>query len=193
MTAKHAKPAPKKRIKINKKHFWLNLVLCIALIVSTSVTTLSSGAWLYHAPDAKVVKLKGSNLSISIVDVKGQQLIPGKTYTLSATPTVTIAANSVECWAFVRIVEQVDQFDTFSMHANWKQYGSTAYYYQKVASSTSATTLQILANNTIKAKDSLEHSNGTLTGSTVTFRSCAVQAVGGIDIDTAKNLADNVI
>ena len=147
---------------------------------------------MYTARVTDGLQFNKQTLSISIVDVVGQQLIPGKTYTLSATPTVTVAANSAPCYLFVRIYEPTNHFDNFSFHSNFTQYSDTQYYYKAVDTSTSDQTFQILTNNQIKARDALTHTDGTLTGSTITFRSCAIQQANRT-IDQAKDQVDAVI
>ncbi len=192
MNAKHAKTARAHMKNPSLKSKIMVLIICLSLSLTLVFSGASSFAWMYTARVTDGLQFNKQTLSISIVDVVGQQLIPGKTYTLSAAPTVTVAANSAPCYLFVRIYEPTNHFDNFSFHSNFTQYSDTQYYYKAVATSTSDQTFQILTNNQIKARDALTHTDGTLTGSTITFRSCAIQQAN-LTIDQAKDQVDAVI
>ena len=92
------------------------LIVCLSLSLTLVFSGASSFAWMYTGKKSDTITFNKVSLSTSVVDVKGQQLIPGKTYTLSAAPYVTVAANSIDCYLFVHITGGgVSQFDTFTM------------------------------------------------------------------------------
>ncbi|MBR4868363.1 MAG: hypothetical protein IKU10_04330 [Clostridia bacterium] len=172
MKAKHLKPDSPKRLTLKSK--LLATVLSLALIVCLVFSGSPTFSWMYTAKKTDTITFGKTSLSITITDAAGQQLIPGKTYTLSANPKATVAANSVPCYLFVHVVDSKSQFDAFSYNS-WTQVGSTGYYYKTVATSTSAQSFNVFTSNQVKAKDSLTHSSGTLTAGKITVNYCAIQ------------------
>ncbi len=187
---RHYKKTHRRRAPI--KNTILALITCLSLISCLVFSGPASFAWMYTARVTDGLQFTKTSLSITAADAAGQQLIPGKTYTLSATPQATVAANSVPCYLFVHVVESIDQFDDFSMASGWTQVGSTGYYYRTVAKSSSAQSFNVFTSNQVKAKDDLVHSSGTLTAGKITINYCAIQQANLTATD-AKNLVDDVI
>ncbi len=175
MNAKHAKPARVHMKNPSLKSKIMVLIVCLSLSLTLVFSGASSFAWMYTAKKTDTITFTKTSLSITIADAAGQQLIPGKTYTLSAAPQASVEASSVPCYLFVHVVESIDQFADFTYASGWTQVGSTGYYYQTVAASSSKQSCNVFASNQVKAKDALVHSSGTLTAGKITINYCAIQ------------------
>lgn len=111
---------------------------------------------------------------------KSYKMVPGNV--LSKDPTVTVLANSEDCWVFVQVVASSNaaSFLEYSINTSWKQLtGVDNVFYAKVPSSTTATTLPILVDNQVTVRTNVtEEMMEALTEATyptLAFNAYAIQ------------------
>lgn len=167
--------------------------LCVALAVLTIAgTTL---AYL-TSQDTVTNTFTVGNVAITLTETTGEtyHIVPGQN--LSKDPKVTVAANSENCWLFVKVVE-----------ANWPEFTDTAgnrlvnymiadgwtalpgndgVYYREVTTSATAQEFAVLENNVVTVSGDLtaEQLQTVTVNPTLSFYGYAIQKAG---FDTAAD------
>lgn len=115
------------------------------------------------------------------------KMVPGKE--LTKDPTVTVEADSEDCWLFVKVEESenLDEFISWAVNDGWTVLeGKNGVYYREVKASDEDQEFTVLKDNTVTVlgtvtKEDLDELTGE-TLPTLTFTAYAVQKDG---FDTA--------
>ncbi len=164
------------------------LILALILLVGGAHYYNNTGAWLTASDtaDNPVITLDDATISLTSVaaSTTSHQIIPGSTITIGSNgPKVTVPANTLKCYVFIRPLatepNSIDYF-SFAVDSGFTRYSSSSsLYYKVVEKSTSAQTFNTIASITFNS--GLTNANiksiGTGTSSSVylTLKACAVQ------------------
>ena len=185
-TSKHSET--KRRFQLNPlKNSAFALILALILLIG-GVHFGTTGAWLVASDtaDNPVITLDDATLTLTSVaaSTTSHQIIPGSTITIGSNgPKVTVPANTLKCYVFIRPIatepNSIDYF-SFAVDSGFTRYSSSSsLYYKVVEKSTSAQTFNTIASITFST--GLTNANiksiGTGTSSSVylTLKACAVQ------------------
>ena len=172
------------------------IVAVVALVLVLCCAMGGTLAWLVAKTDPVVNTFTYGNINIDLSESENLNLkmIPGND--IKKDPTVTVKANSEDCWLFVR-VKASDNFDTFMTYAveeGWTLYdtdktgsnietaGNDDYViYRKVTASDIDQNFTVLANNnvTVRGEGVTKEMFAALTETTrptLTFTAYAVQS-----------------
>lgn len=131
------------------------ITILVTVLVCFGVfgTTL---AYLMDKTDTITNTFTYGNVDIELAETTGTtyKMLPGHVY--KKDPTVTVKANSENCWVFVK-VEKSTNFDTFMTCAiadGWTLVdGETNVYARSVTSATADQPFAVLANNQVTIKN----------------------------------------
>ena len=177
---------------------YLLVVACIALVMGVAIG--GTVAWLQDSTTEVVNTFSPADIDITLVETPNTdgddedteldhwtaQLIPGTSYIKD--PKVTVEANSVKCYLFVKVVETNKPSDyleyTFKADG-WTKLESassssepvTTVYYRVVDESTSAQSWELLADNKVTVKDTVTTDTMPESGNTpsITFTAYAIR------------------
>ena len=171
------------------------LLLSIATVLMFFGLIGSSIAWLITSTDPIVNVFTYGDIQIKLEETTGDRykMTPGAT--LKKDPTLTVLANSEDCWLFIKIdesaVEKLSDYIDYSIADGWTALnGVSGVYYREVESSDQDVAFSVLANDQVTVKGSvtkemLEKLNDT-NYPTLTFTGYAVQRDADIEeVDTA--------
>ena len=130
------------------------ITILVTVLVCTAVfgTTL---AYLMDKTETITNTFTYGNVDIDLTEASPREykMLPGHEYTKN--PTVTVKANSEDCWVFIKI-EKSANFDTFmtcAIDSTWgdaiETNGTTSVYAQKVTGVTADRDLAVLAGNKV--------------------------------------------
>lgn len=127
----------------------------------------------------------GTEVAAGVTDWSAQ-MIPG--YTYSKNPKVTVKANSVDCYLFVKFVEPTAnsalEYTSNLTSESWTQGTGeeegkngvpTSVWYREVTSSTSDQSWELIANNRVKIKEDLTKTTMPTSSLTMTYTAYACQ------------------
>lgn len=177
------------RRSVSSKTFVVMLALVLALGCAVGGTI----AWLTKTTDPVVNTFTYGNIDITLTETTGEnyKIIPGKD--LPKDPTVTVKANSEECWLFVKVVETgtfVENKVTYTIRANgWTKGDSTDIpadvYYRVVPAAETDTVFYMLTGDTANPNGVVTVSPelnkdeiATATNPTLAFTAYAIQKEG---------------
>lgn len=164
---------------MKKKTLALLLACCLAIGVAAGGTL----AWLTDSTSEVKNTFTSADIGVTLIETKkpdgtevaagvtdwAAQMIPG--YTYSKNPTVTVKANSVDCYLFVKFAENNNPSTYLTYTSNltaengWTKLtdveGVNNVWYREVTSSTSDQFWKLLANDTISVKDTVTKQNMT--------------------------------
>lgn len=171
---------------MRKSHIWLIVAAVLLTAISVGVTV----ALLVSSSNAVVNIFTTGGVTISLTESTGDEykMIPG--VTVEKNPTVTVHANSENCWLFVK-VEKENDFDTFCTYEiqdGWSLLeGQEGVYYQRVDKSSSDKVFQVLKDNNILIKDNLteEALDAVKQNPTLEFTAYAAQSDGLATVEEA--------
>lgn len=171
------------------------LLLSLAAVLMFFGLIGSSIAWLITSTDPIVNVFTYGDIQIKLEETTGDRykMTPGAT--LEKDPTLTVLANSEDCWLFIKIdesaVEKLSDYIDYSIADGWTALnGVSGVYYREVESSDQDVAFSVLANDQVTVKGSvtkemLEKLNDT-NYPTLTFTGYAVQRDADIEeVDTA--------
>lgn len=138
----------------------LALVLALALMVVGAVG--GTLAWLTAQSAPVVNTFTTSDIKVELKETPATyKMIPG--YTIRKDPTVTVLANSEECFLFVKLDESAnfEDFLTYKMADGWTQLTkdkddnliTDLVYYRKVRTANIGTPYSVLANDQVTVRD----------------------------------------
>ena len=159
-------------------------VLLLALIVLAFGVSYHTNAWLFATDTAPVLQIDDATITLNSVAAStgSHKMLPGQVITIGSNgPKVTVPANTLPCYVFIKPVttepNSVDFF-TFAVDSGFTRYSSSSsYYYKEVAQSTSAQTFNTIATVTIDPD--LTNANISSISDTavkLTVKACAVQS-----------------
>ena len=186
------------------------IVTVVALVLVLCCAMGGTLAWLKTetTPVVNTFTYGDINIDLSESENLNLKMIPGND--IKKDPTVTVKANSEDCWLFVR-VKASDNFDTFMTYAveeGWTLYdtdktgsnietaGNDDYViYRKVTASDIDQNFTVLANNnvTVRGEGVTKEMFAALTEATrptLTFTAYAVQQ-DNLTLEQAYNQAFN--
>lgn len=168
-------------------------MLALTLVLAAYWAVGGTAAWLAakSEPIASTFTFGDINITLTETDHQEQiKIIPG--VDIPKDLKVTVQANSVDCWLFVK-VEQTGTFVpdkvTYSIDDGWtKGDGSqipTNVYYREVNTATTDSVFSVLMGDKITVSNELTKADiENITGPTLTFTAYAVQREG---INTAAD------
>lgn len=135
-----------------------NVVIVLAVVAVCSAAVLGTMAWLVDTSETVVNKFINTDIDVDVEETSGDtyEMIPG--WNLTKDPKVTVNADSVDCWVFVKL-EKSANYDSYLIHSvdsSWTQGDGTSIpsdvYYRKVtdANGLKGETLSVLCAGSIE-------------------------------------------
>lgn len=128
------------------------LVLALSLLVGGAIG--GTLAWLTDKTDEIKNVFTIGNINIELTETEQEyKMVPGTT--IAKDPTVTVEADSENCYLFVKLEKSndFDDFLTYDMADGWTELESEAgVYYRVVESSGNAQAFGVLKDNTVSVK-----------------------------------------
>ena len=162
------------------------IALLMACVMAFGIAVGGTLAWLTDKTGDVVNTFTPSTISITLTEEKPvsqtAKMIPG--FTIEKDPKVTVAANSEDCYLFVKVTESAnyDDFMTYAVdNTIWTELtgveGVTGVYYREVTASTADQPFYVLKDNKVTVKDDVTKSDmTTLTANpTLAFKAAAIQ------------------
>lgn len=174
-------------------------MLALTLVLAAYWAVGGTAAWLAAKSDPIASTFTFGDINITLTETDHQEqikIIPG--VDILKALKVTVQANSVDCWLFVKVEEAgtfVDGKVTYSIADGWtKGDGSPIpenVYYRQVNGATTDSEFPILKGNKITVSDALtkEDIQSIVTNPTLTFTAYAVQKEG---INTAADAWEKI-
>ena len=168
-------------------------MLALTLVLAAYWAVGGTAAWLAAKSDPIASTFTFGDINITLTETDHQEqikIIPG--VDIPKALKVTVQANSVDCWLFVK-VEQTGTFVpdkvTYAIADGWtKGDGSqipTNVYYRQVNTDTTDSVFSVLMGDKITVSNELTKADiENITGPTLTFTAYAVQKEG---INTAAD------
>lgn len=213
MQAKHDEQEPGKRRHISGAGRMIAAALLILVIVS--VTVAGTIAWLTDRSSELKNTFTYGDINIDLTETdtgidkddnaltNDYLMLPGQTITKD--PKVTVKADSVDNWLFVKLEKSgdFDNFLTYSMANGWTQLTDTGgravegVFYRETAGSEKDQEFPVIMNNTVSVKESvtkdmlnaLDSDDDNVTYPTLRITAYAVQKAGFDTAETAWKAA----
>lgn len=162
---------------MNKRIVWLIVSAALLLTVTVGVTL----AMLVASSNPVRNTFTVGKVEITLTETTGTEykLSPGVEY--MKDPTVTVKANSEDCWLFVKVDKSTDfdKYCTYSIASDWTALdGYNGVYCQKVAISAVDRSFRVLKNNRVRVSEDLteEQISTIKVKPTLTFTAYAIQS-----------------
>jgi predicted ribosomally synthesized peptide with SipW-like signal peptide len=162
------------------------ITLVAALVLVAAVAVGGTLAYLSAQTDEVTNVFTVGNVSITLEETTGDnyKMVPGET--LDKDPTITVKADSEDCWLFVKVTEtDLSDYITYELADGWTALdGVTGVYYRTVTGQSSDQSFSVLKDDQVTVLD-------TVTGieeghsPSLTFQGFAVQSSGITDAATA--------
>ena len=171
---------------MKKSSVWLMVTIATLLIAGIGVTL----AYLISSSNVVENTFTVGNVSISLNETTGSEYKMAPGITIQKDPTITVGANSDECWLFVKAQKSSDfnNFCEFEIADGWTSLEqNNGVYYQKVKKSAVDKKFQIIKNNRVLIKDTVteEDFNSLLENPTLKFTAYAIQCKGMASVQDA--------
>lgn len=170
-----------------------NISLLVAAVILLTVAVGVTLAILVSSPQTVVNTFTVGEVNITLRETTGTEykLAPG--VVISKDPTVTVLANSEDCWLFVKIEKSAnfEQFCEFEVVGTWTALsGNDGVYYRQYEKSATDTAYDILQNNCVKVKEELteEQLNAITANPTLSFTAYAIQRESATTAAEAWNI-----
>lgn len=170
------------------KKSYVLLVVAIAILSVASIgITL---AYLISSSNRVENTFTLGNVSISLNETTGSEYKMAPGITIVKDPTITVEANSDDCWIFVKVHKSsnFNRYCEFEIAEGWTNLTqSQEVYYQKVKKSAVDKKFAILKNNRITVSDSVTEDdfNTLLENPTLKFTAYAIQCDGMVSAQDA--------
>ena len=161
-------------------------MLALTLVLAAYWAVGGTAAWLAAKSDPIASTFTFGDINITLKDEDPQEgqikIIPG--VDIPKDLKVTVQADSVDCWLFVRVKETgtfVDGKVTYSMDDGWKKGNGIpeGFYYREVRDVTADREFSVLKDDKITVSKSLTKADiQNITDPTLTFTAYAVQMEG---------------
>ena len=162
---------------MKKRYLWLIVAAVVLLSVCIGVTL----AFLVAKPVTVENTFAVGNVEITLTETTGStyKIIPGAT--LDKDPTITVLANSEDCWLFVKVEESSDfhLYCSYEIAQGWTlMEGEKGVYYRQVSKAGTDTQIGILKDDCIRVFDTVteERLKAMQTRPNLIFTAYAVQA-----------------
>ena len=173
------------------------LVPVVATLMLLSCMVGGTLAYLVDTTEAVENTFTVGNVNIALTESEELDLkmVPGKT--LKKDPTVTVKADSEDCWLFVKVGEStnLDDFISYGVDDGWNALdGVDGVYYREVEASTEDKEFNVLTDDTVRVLGTVTKEKlDDLTKETLpklTFTAYAVQKEG---FDTAASAWEEAV
>ena len=167
---------------------YISLIVGAVLLIAVSVG--ATYALLVTSSNAVVNTFTVGGVDITLTETTGDKYIMTPGVEVPKDPTITVLANSEDCWLFVKL-EKENDFDTFCTYEiadGWKAFdGDATVFYRLVRKSHTDQAFMVLKNNRISVKDSLTEEQLDLVKDNpkLNFVAYAVQSDGVTTIEEA--------
>ena len=161
-------------------------MLALTLVLAAYWAVGGTAAWLAAKSDPIASTFTFGDINITLKDEDPQEgqikIIPG--VDIPKDLKVTVQADSVDCWLFVKVEEAgtfVDGKVTYSMDDGWKKGNGIpeGFYYREVRDVTADREFSVLKDDKITVSKSLTRADiQNITDPTLTFTAYAVQMEG---------------
>ena len=139
---------------MRKHHITLIIAACLLIAISIGFTV----ALLIASSNTVVNVFTIGNVSITLNETTGEKYVMAPGVSIAKDPTVTVRANSEECWLFVK-VEKENDFDAFCEYeiaSGWSTLdGYEGVFFRTVSHSSSDRSFSVLNDNVILVLDSV--------------------------------------
>lgn len=173
-------------------------MLALTLVLAAYWAVGGTAAWLAAKSDPIASTFTFGDINITLTETDHQEqikIIPG--VDIPKDLKVTVLADSVDCWLFVKVVQAgtfVDGKVTYSIADGWTQGNGTQIpkdvYYREVREVTAERAFSVLAGDKITVSKSLTKADiENITDPTLTFTAYAVQMEG---INTAADAWEKI-
>lgn len=174
-------------------------MLALTLVLAAYWAVGGTAAWLAAKSDPIASTFTFGDINITLKDEDPQEgqikIIPG--VDIKKDLRVTVQADSVDCWLFVKVEETgtfVDGKVTYAMDDGWTQGDGSPIpedvYYREVNGATTDSEFPILKGNKITVSNELTKADiQNITNPTLTFTAYAVQMEG---INTAAEAWEKI-
>lgn len=137
------------------------IVFIVAIVACLALAVGGVYMWLTDSTESETNTFTVGNIDIALAETTTDyKMVPGND--IAKDPTITVEANSEDCYLFVKVDESsnFDDFMTYAMADGWTALsGVTGVYYQEVSAATTDQAFQVLAGDT----DHLSCANGKVT------------------------------
>lgn len=162
-------------------------MLALTLVLAAYWAVGGTAAWLAAKSDSIASTFTFGDINITLTETDHQEqtkIIPG--VDIPKDLKVTVKADSVDCWLFVKVEEAgtfVDGKVTYSIADGWTQGNGTQIpkdvYYREVREVTAERTFSVLKGDKITVSETLTKEDiQNITDPTLTFTAYAVQMEG---------------
>ena len=163
-------------------------MLALTLVLAAYWAVGGTAAWLAAKSDPIASTFTFGDINITLKDEDPQEgqikIIPG--VDIKKALKVTVQADSVDCWLFVKVEEAgtfVDGKVTYAMDDGWIQGNGTQIpkdvYYREVNAATTDSVFSVLKGDKITVSNELTKQDiQNITNPTLTFTAYAVQMEG---------------
>ena len=163
-------------------------MLALTLVLAAYWAVGGTAAWLAAKSDSIASTFTFGDINITLTETDHQEqtkIIPG--VDIPKDLKVTVKADSVDCWLFVKVEEAgtfVDGKVTYSIADGWTQGNGTQIpkdvYYREVREVTAERTFSVLKGDTITVSETLTKADiqNITDEPTLTFTAYAVQKEG---------------
>lgn len=171
---------------MRKSYIGLIVAAVLLITISAGVTV----ALLVSSSNTVVNTFTIGGVEISLKETTGDKYIMTPGVEVPKDPTITVVANSEDCWLFVKL-EKENDFDTFCTYEiadGWQAFdGDVTVFYRQVRKSHADQAFMVLKNNRISVKDSLTEEQLDLVKENpkLNFIAYAVQCDGVTTIEEA--------
>lgn len=174
-------------------------MLALTLVLAAYWAVGGTAAWLAAKSDPIASTFTFGDINITLKDEDPQEgqikIIPG--VDILKALKVTVQADSVDCWLFVKVEETgtfVDGKVTYAMDDGWTQGDGSPIpedvYYREVNGATTDSVFSVLKDDKITVSNELTKGDiEDITGPTLTFTAYAVQKEG---INTAADAWEKI-
>ena len=165
------------------------LIATLALVLIIGCAVGGTAAWLSSKSDSVVTTFTYGDINITLTEAKPEKkpakIIPG--VNLEKDLTVTVKANSEDCWLFVKVEKSgtfVENKVTYSVDDGWTQGDGKAIpknvYYRTVDAAETDKDFGVLKDDKVAVSEELtkEDIKDIKTEPTLTFTAYAVQRDG---------------
>ena len=173
-----------------KKNYILFVVVAAVLVVVTIGVTI---AYLVSSTRTLENTFTVGDVNITLTETKGDTFILAPGVTITKDPTVTVKADSEDCWLFVKVQKQshFDNYCTFEIVDGWTALsGYEGVYYKKIDKSSSDQRFKVIKDDKIFVKDTVteEQLEAISINPKLEFTAYAIQDLGIDDVQDAWQL-----
>lgn len=132
------------------------LITILATVLVCCFAVGGTLAWLTAKSDTVTNTFTVGNIGLTLAETTGPsyKMIPGGT--IEKDPVVTVAANSENCYVFIKIVEaDTKNFLTYSLDGWTAVDGAEGVYSREYTSSVSPVEYKVFVNNTVNVSENL--------------------------------------